>query len=168
MTFELARKVADSILYEGYVLYPYRASANKNQMRWQWGVLMPPAYHDLDVSEESFSQTECLLESHGPDTVVQIKVRFLHTQAKTVEEVEPDGLTFHPVDSLEVERSVLVPWDEAVERVLDITIGLAELLDQERTVPLEAPGASETEEVRTASDTPLGRIVRERLAHSGT
>ena len=37
-----ARAVADAVLYEGYVLYPYRASAPKNQVRWQWGVLMPP------------------------------------------------------------------------------------------------------------------------------
>ena len=40
-SFELARKVADAVLYEGYLLYPYRASAAKNQARWQFGVLMP-------------------------------------------------------------------------------------------------------------------------------
>jgi hypothetical protein len=169
VTFELARKVADSILYEGYVLYPYRASANKNQMRWQWGVLMPPAYHDLDPSEESFSQTECLLEGHGPETVVRIKVRFLHAQAKTVERVvDHDGSTFRPVDSLEVGSSVIVPWDEAVEREFDATFPLADLLGRERTVPLEAPGGSESEEVRDASGQLAGRIVRERQALSGT
>ena len=37
----VARAVADAVLYEGYVLYPYRASSPKNQVRWQWGVLMP-------------------------------------------------------------------------------------------------------------------------------
>ena len=37
--FETARTVADAILYEGYVLYPYRASSRKNQVRFQWGVL---------------------------------------------------------------------------------------------------------------------------------
>ena len=36
--------VADAVLYEGYVLYPYRASAPKNQVRWQFGVLAPPPY----------------------------------------------------------------------------------------------------------------------------
>ena len=36
-----ARQVADAILYEGYLLYPYRASAQKNQERFQFGVLMP-------------------------------------------------------------------------------------------------------------------------------
>ncbi len=41
---EQARKVADAILYEGYLLYPYRQSAQKNQARFQFGVLVPPAY----------------------------------------------------------------------------------------------------------------------------
>ena len=33
--------VADAVLFEGYLLYPYRASAQKNQLRWQFGVLTP-------------------------------------------------------------------------------------------------------------------------------
>ena len=43
-----ARQVADAILYEGYLLYPYRASAQKNQQRFQFGVLMPPGYAQVD------------------------------------------------------------------------------------------------------------------------
>ena len=39
---EQVRAIADAVLYEGYLLYPYRASAAKNKVRWQWGVLMPP------------------------------------------------------------------------------------------------------------------------------
>ena len=41
--FEQAQRVADAVLWEGYVLYPYRASAAKNQVRWQYGVLAPAA-----------------------------------------------------------------------------------------------------------------------------
>ena len=37
-------QIADAILYEGYILYPYRASALKNGQRWNFGVLYPPAY----------------------------------------------------------------------------------------------------------------------------
>ena len=37
-----ARAVADAVLYEGYLLYPYRATSQKNQYRWQIGVLGPP------------------------------------------------------------------------------------------------------------------------------
>jgi hypothetical protein len=42
MTLDLARTVADAVLYEGYLLYPYRATSAKNQARWQFGVLGPP------------------------------------------------------------------------------------------------------------------------------
>ncbi len=34
-------KIAEAVLYEGYMLYPYRASAVKNQQRWNFGVLCP-------------------------------------------------------------------------------------------------------------------------------
>ena len=37
--FDSARAIAEAVLYEGYVLYPYRASSAKNQLRWQFGVL---------------------------------------------------------------------------------------------------------------------------------
>ena len=37
-------QIADAILYEGYILYPYRASALKNGQRWNFGVLYPPEY----------------------------------------------------------------------------------------------------------------------------
>ena len=82
--FELARKVADAVLYEGYLLYPYRASAAKNQARWQFGVLMPRLWSESGPDEPWSTQTECLLEPEG-STVVRVLVRFLHVQSKTVE-----------------------------------------------------------------------------------
>ncbi len=39
MNLELAKKIADAVLYEGYILYPYRASAIKNRQRFNFGVL---------------------------------------------------------------------------------------------------------------------------------
>ena len=48
----LARAVADAVLYEGYLLYPYRASSAKNQARWQFGVLGPPGAAAAGAGEE--------------------------------------------------------------------------------------------------------------------
>jgi hypothetical protein len=78
--FELARKVADAVLYEGYLLYPYRASAAKNQARWQFGVLMPRLWSEDGPDEPWATQTECLLEPEEA-TTVRVLVRFLHVQA---------------------------------------------------------------------------------------
>jgi hypothetical protein len=41
VNLERARQVADAVLLEGYVLYPYRASATKNRYRVTFGVLAP-------------------------------------------------------------------------------------------------------------------------------
>ena len=45
----IVEQIADSVLYEGYILYPYRPSALKNRQRWNFGGLCPPAYADLVV-----------------------------------------------------------------------------------------------------------------------
>ena len=42
MTSRWPGSLADAVLYEGYLLYPYRSTAAKNQVRWQFGVLGPP------------------------------------------------------------------------------------------------------------------------------
>jgi len=73
---EHARKVADAVLYEGYLLYPYRRSAQKNRTRFQFGVLMPPPYQAVDSHEPSASQTECLVECPA-DAGVAIGLRCL-------------------------------------------------------------------------------------------
>ena len=83
-----ARGVADAILYEGYLLYPYRQSSRKNQARFQFGVLMPPAYAAVDDNEPSASQTECLAEC-GDDARVDIVARFLHVRERLVQAPGP-------------------------------------------------------------------------------
>src|SRR5687767_9476158 len=42
MNTEAVEKIADAILYEGYLLYPYRRSAIKNRRRWDFGIVYPP------------------------------------------------------------------------------------------------------------------------------
>jgi hypothetical protein len=42
-----ARLVADAVLYEGYLLWPYRRSALKNQQRWTFGGVYPEAHGAL-------------------------------------------------------------------------------------------------------------------------
>ena len=62
------RAIADAVLYEGYLLYPYRASSSKNQSRWQFGVLGPAARGRRELGEEPGDAMQCLLAtgSRGP------------------------------------------------------------------------------------------------------
>ena len=66
MTLDLARLAADAVLYEGYLLYPYRSTAAKNQVRWQFGVLGPPGAAAAGTGEEPDLAVECLLAPAGP------------------------------------------------------------------------------------------------------
>ena len=112
MSLAQVKKIADAVLYEGYVLYPYRASALKNRYRWQFGVVAPLGY----------MQTECLVEP-ASGAALDVQVRFLQIQARTLENGHTDAL-----------------WEEGVVREIDICdICLPELIATERSVPFEVP-----------------------------
>ena len=155
-----ARRLADTLIFEGYLLYPYRASAKKNQMRWQWGVLAPPG-PAARLSESAFSRAECLVEPR-PDARLAIEVRFLQLQARTVEVVGEDGHTFTPVDSLMIDGLEHVGWDEGalVERSLTVTFD--ELLAGDQVLSVIEDGGSDEELLRNAEGEIRGRFVRRR------
>ncbi|MCA1686882.1 MAG: hypothetical protein LC745_13115, partial [Planctomycetia bacterium] len=80
--------IANAVLYEGYILYPYRPSL-KNRQRWTFGGLYPEAYCAGQVgSDAPGNQTECLIEGTAA-TVFEAAVRFLHLSARTAGEVVP-------------------------------------------------------------------------------
>ncbi len=82
MNIAAIEKIANAVLYEGYVLYPYRPSALKNQQRFNFGVLYPPSYSDLQLgSDASDMQTECLVLG-DVSTTVESKVRFLQMASR--------------------------------------------------------------------------------------
>jgi hypothetical protein len=112
-------KIADAVLYEGYVLYPYRASAVKNRFRWQFGIVAPRAWSDTG-GEPWQMRTECLIE--GPQAAVDITVRFLQVEERT----NPDG----------------PPWETGVERRIETgRTALDELRRASRIVPFEIEAA---------------------------
>ncbi len=143
-----AREVADAILYEGYLLYPYRQSSRKNQARFQFGVLMPPAYAAVDDCEPSASQTECLAEA-GDDATVQILVRFLHVQQRIVQQApaHPAGLPrdatgWAEVPSLTVGGTEYTRFTEATEREVEAELTVADLGGDGVTRPFHIDGGS--------------------------
>ncbi|ADJ45570.1 hypothetical protein AMES_3746 [Amycolatopsis mediterranei S699] len=126
-----ARAIGDAVLYEGYLLYPYRASAGKNRVRWQWGVLVPPSYASAEIGEHSSARVECLLEP-SDHTVLHVKLRFLQTRTQ---------------DST---------WDEAVEHEIDFELPLAELpAERPFQVPGDGQRTHELSGVLTARADPL-------------
>jgi len=109
-----AEAVADAVLYEGYVLYPYRASAQKNRMRWQVGLVTPRSFAEATGSDPWFTQTECLVEA-GPSAALTVRARALQVQQRTVEEaVHQDGVEWRAVAAIDVDDRRLIGWDEAI------------------------------------------------------
>ena len=132
MTASLVEKIADAVLYEGYILYPYRPSAVKNQQRWNFGALCPESYSAAQKGTESWTmQTECLVRNID-ETVLKLKVRFLHLVSREVGkridgcrlavvdcghlEIEGSASHFEMVSSLEVNGRIFQTWQEAIER----------------------------------------------------
>jgi hypothetical protein len=130
----LVEKIADAVLYEGYILYPYRPSAVKNQQRWNFGALCPQSYSDAQGGTESWTmQTQCLVQA-GAATTLTVKVRFLHLLTRAVGRLVADcrlplaacghyafGTNeshFAFVTSLEVNGKLLQTWQEALERAV--------------------------------------------------
>lgn len=168
--FDHARAVADAVLYEGYLLYPYRQSSPKNQVRWQFGILAPqpwieargPVTDGVAGSTESWwQQTECLVEAPAAATL-HVRPRYLQLQAKSVERRLPDG-TFEPVERLELgDGRAELAFDEAVPQEADVLTTVGELLTGEREVVF---GASESEAAESAYDhrgQEVGRVIRRR------
>lgn len=168
MSLSLARAVADAVLYEGYLLYPYRASSQKNQARWQFGILGPPGAAEAGVGEEAEMFADCLL-APGPDGVLDVHLRFLQLQSRTAEQAD-DADNFSPVDELTVGSARWLSWDEAVEQ--ETALGpfpLAQLRDGDRALvlPVDIPAGETVEEVRDDAGRLAGRLVRRRRALHG-
>ncbi|MER6516905.1 hypothetical protein ABT246_08540 [Streptomyces sp. NPDC001553] len=155
--FASARQVADAVLFEGYVLYPYRASAAKNRLRWQFGVLVPPAWAPAH-EEHCLQQTEILMEPKG-NAKLAVELRFLHAQRRTVQQARPDG-SFTDVTELHLDDRVLVPWDEGTEERVEMTVDVADLAGEGVRVPVTRPAREETEDVHDADGRTLGRLLR--------
>lgn len=154
-----ARRVADAILYEGYLLYPYHHAAQKNQVRFQFGVLMPPGYARVDPNEASSSRTECVLEC-GAGAAVEVTVRFLHLQRRLVQAVSPQDGDLHDVAALTVDGAEFTTWDEATAREQRLRALVSDLITADRSVEFHIGAGETTEDVADSGGRSAGRLVR--------
>ncbi len=158
--FAAARAVADAVLYEGYVLYPYRASARKNQLRWQFGVLAPRSAA-ADGSERSSMRTEVIVDP-GSEAAISVRVRFLQVRRRSLESYA-DGV-FSPADHVDVDGARLTPWDEAVEHEIDVgPIALVPLPGEPTEMAIDLPGGDDRATVTSASA--RGSVVGSTVHH---
>lgn len=176
MSRGMVEQIADAILYEGYILYPYRPSSIKNRHRWNFGGLCPRSYSEAQRGTERWrSQTECLIVGSA-ETPVQIKLRFLHLVDRQVmrlpqpvmESAKSDESSFIPVGSLTADGRLYQNWQEANEREIDLpefTLGG----NSKPTGPFhfQLPDSRSVEPLREANGEQVGALVRTQNALEG-
>jgi hypothetical protein len=112
MNRNIVERIADAVLYEGYILYPYRPSI-KNRQRWTFGGLFPETYCQNHSDESCFNRTECLLRC-DESASLDVTLRFLHLIDRQI--ADANG---HPVEQLQVGNDVYQSWQEAEDRSVD-------------------------------------------------
>jgi hypothetical protein len=163
MTWERARAIADAVLLEGYVLYPYRKTSTKNQYRWTFGVVAPRAWSEGGGCEPWWLETQILVEAERPRC--RARLRFLQVVRRTVEQVSGDRKSPpRAVDHLEVDGQVFVPWEEGEVRELDVDV---HALQDTQGFAFSFPAGEDVEVVYDAAGNDAARIVRTRAALDG-
>jgi hypothetical protein len=169
-----ASAVVAAVLYEGYILYPYRPSSVKNQQRWTFGGVFPTAFAHADGGDPCAMQTQCLVRGDAR-TRVELCVGFLHLVAREIGsltqaiDVLPatEVLQFTPVASLDVAGERYSSWEEAVEREIMVPATTIEALLQGVAVSFAFPGSRSVEAIRDAAGDIVAVAVRTALEMQG-
>jgi hypothetical protein len=177
MNLATVDKIAKAVLYEGYMLYPYRPSSVKNQQRWNFGVLCPQSYSEAQNGTEAWAmQTEVLVEGSWV-TALEVRIRFLQLIARSVSELtrrSDDLLTgeaseLRSVDKLTVDGRTYQPWQEAIEREVRLPVYSLESLNGKPVVDAFSFSAEkQLANILDARGQIAGVIARERKALGGT
>jgi hypothetical protein len=151
------RQIADAVLYEGYILWPYRRSATKNRHRWTFGGVYPRAHSEAHPDDRWTMQTQCLVEADGPATVA-VSIRFLQVvERRLVAETEHGR---RRVDELFVAGERHLAWEEARER--EVAVATLQLSGAAETTerPVEFAAGEDREELREGNGSLAGTVER--------
>ena len=166
--------IADAVLYEGYILYPYRPST-KNRQRWTFGGLYPEPYCRQGIGDAWSQQTECLVVG-DVETTFEVVVRFLHLTARQVGAFDPplakwpDGgkPSSRPVESLRVGDRHFQTWQEAEAREFAIEpTTLGDILAGPVGRSFRFPGGRRSEPLIEATEEIVGVLTREQEGIEG-
>jgi hypothetical protein len=169
MSAPSVEKIADAVLYEGYLLYPYRSSAVKNRQRWNFGVVYPRAYSEAGGGVEPCEmRTECMAEG-GPETELEVRVRCLRLVERRVGYLRPSLAALAdagepPLEAsaaIEIDGRTYESWQEAAECQMDLpALRFGELSGRTERLPFAFPATRKREPVRDAAGMIAGLIVR--------
>jgi hypothetical protein len=178
MNQPLIDSVVHAVLYEGYILYPYRAAVKKNRQRFTFGRVYPEAYSFAENgAKPSLMQTECLIKA-PPAATLEVILRFLHPMTRDIGALAaplrklpaPDNPDFfHVVPSLEIEGRLYPSRQEAVERSIRVPAQTLVSLraPAKKKIPFSLPTSRTIEPILDRRQHIAGVIVRRQEAVEG-
>ena len=159
MNLPLVNKIVDAVLYEGYILYPYRPSSKKNRQRFTFGRVYPQAYSVAQNGAERCAiRTECLALWEDEHAGIEVRARFLHVMAREILALpeplldipEPlDTASLKVIPEVQLEEKRYSTWQEAVEREVNLPMrNLHQIYDATCNVPFNFPSSAKIEPIR--------------------
>jgi hydrogenase maturation protease len=167
MNLDRIEAIVNAVLYEGYILYPYRASSVKNRRRWTFGSVYPCEFTEDENSAASM-QTECLVCGQ-PETAIEAHVRFLHLIRREIGSLPepltglPDSgeLAYSNVAALKIGGKTFHAWEEAAERDIAVpAMAIADLTAAAMRIPFAFAGARAREPLRGEDGRVSGVLIR--------
>lgn len=163
---DAVERLARAVLYEGYLLWPYRRSALKNRQRWTFGGVFPRCWSEAGHPDDAWlMRTEVPLNVE-PGTALDVELRFLQVTHRQALRTSATG--DEPVDTLVSGDDEYLTWDEATER----SVGVPSIALGERPVslqvPLDVPGGQADEIIGDSSGGIAGRLRRTWEPIAGT
>jgi hydrogenase maturation protease len=174
MKLDRIKDIANAVLYEGYILYPYRPSSIKNRQRWTFGCVFPQDFAGRQC-DASIMQTQVLLRG-SLGTRLDTHIRFLQVLTREV------GVLPHPIDEftpgiegnakrvqhLEVDGRQYLAWDEAVEREVVLPdCSVADMIAATRQTAFQFPSAQAVEPLADAKAAIRALLIRCSCAIKG-
>ena len=178
MNTRAVEAIANAVLYEGYMLYPYRPSSVKNRQRFNFGIIHPRAWSESQTGSDIWTmQTECLVEG-SLFTALELQVRFLQLMNRSVGKVIEAGVAsqaettppYELVPVLEVNGELFQPWQEAIERNVAVPpCNLEALVAAPLELPFSFVEGRSIEHIcdKEAEDRIVGVLVRDQAAIRG-
>jgi hypothetical protein len=175
MNAKLVEEIAKAVLYEGYILYPYRRSAVKNRQRFSFGVLSPREYCEANPAGENSSfQVECLARENV-NSILNVKLRFLRLVERTVGKVSPPlsqlpeygSPEFSPAQSLTLNGRTYESWEEVADCEIEVQANMQDLLVSGQNSKFALLAATDCESLRDENSAIAGVIIRNQEEVSG-
>lgn len=173
MRLDSIKAIANAVLYEGYILYPYRPSSIKNRQRWTFGGVFPKSFDQQ--GDSSFMETQVLLRG-GERAAFRVHLRFLQIVKREVgrlttpaDELPREGEpALTRVPHLNVDGRELLAWEEAIER--EVALGPlrpVDIQDAGLVTPFRFDGARDIEPVRDRDGGIVAALIRDSHAIAG-